>query len=419
MINEFKAGLSRRSFMRTLGAASVAATSLPSFAAFQQTRAADAAMTGGGERTPRPADAVVLGGNENPLGPSAPALEAMAATGALGGRYNHQLTNDTVKAFSANFGLKPGYVNFFAGSSGPLDLALYLNIGPGKDLIVCEPAYEQGPNAATAMGAKVFRVPLTKTGAHDVKAMVAASTTPGAFYICNPNNPTGTTTPKQDIVWLVKNKPAGSVVIVDEAYHHFSNDESSIDLVAADQDVMVLRTFSKIYGMAGLRGGLFIAKPDLQAKLASISSTQKSTYLSGSWTVSIMTAAAATASINDKTLIPARRKINTDIRENVLAWMDKNGYVYYKGSQANFFMVDGKRPGREFSALMQQDHVYVGRTWAAMPTYVRVTVGTQQEMDRFKLAFKKAYETAPLPASALLELPFHEMPSELNRHLRI
>jgi len=415
MIDEFKAGLSRRSFMRTLGAASVAATTLPAFAALQQARTGDAAATGG-ERAPRPADAVVIGANENPLGPSTLAREAMAATGALGGRYNHQLTNETVKAFSATFGLKPGYATFFAGSSGPLDLALYSNIGPGKDLIVCEPAYEQGPSAGAAMNAKVLRVPLTRTGAHDVKAMVAASPTPGTFYICNPNNPTGTMTPKEDIVWLVKNKPAGSLVVVDEAYHHFSNDESSIDLVAADQEVMVLRTFSKIYGMAGLRGGLFIAKPDLQAKLATISSTQKSVYLNGSWTVSIMTAAAATASVNDKTLVPARRKINTDIRENVFEWMDKNGFAYMKGSQANFFLADARRPGREFSALMQQDHVYIGRTWAAMPTYVRVTIGTQQEMDRFKAAYKKAYETAPLPASAFLDLPFHEAPSELNRH---
>jgi histidinol-phosphate aminotransferase len=99
----------------------------------------------------------------------------------------------------------------------------------------------------------VHRVPLTATGAHDVKAMLAVSNNIGAFYICNPNNPTGTMTPKADIVWLVNNKPEGSVVIIDEAYHHFSPDESSIDLVAADKDVIVLRTFSKVYGMAGLQ----------------------------------------------------------------------------------------------------------------------------------------------------------------------
>ena len=100
-------------------------------------------------------------------------------------------------------------------------------------------------------------------------------------------------TPKADIVWLVKNKPAGSVVVVDEAYHHFSNDESSIDLVAADQDVIVLRTFSKVYGMAGMRAGFFIAKPDLQAKLAKIGTGVTG---NGAGIVSIATAVACTAS---------------------------------------------------------------------------------------------------------------------------
>jgi histidinol-phosphate aminotransferase len=265
------------------------------------------------------------------------------------------------------------------------------------------------------MKANVHRVPLTATGAHDVKAMVAAGgPTPGAFYITNPNNPTGTMTPKADIVWLVKNKPAGSVVVVDEAYHHFSNDESSIDLVAADQDVIVLRTFSKVYGMAGMRAGFFIAKPELQAKLSKIGTGVTG---NGAGIVSIATAVACTASLQDTGLIPARRKINTDIRENVLEWMDKNGYAYMKGSQANFFQADVKRPGPEFAKLMQADHVYIGRTWKAMPNYVRVTIGTQAEMEKFKVSFKKAYETAPdTVSSAFLETPYVPAPSELYRH---
>lgn len=417
---DFKSGLSRRSFMRTLGAASVAATSLPALAALQQPSAGQRRMSqgmGGGFGTPRPvppADAVIISSNENPLGPSAGALDAIAKVGAAGGRYHHEYKAETVAEFNKEFNLKPGYVSFFPGSGSPLDYALYSNIGPGRDLVVADPSYEQGPGAAATMKAEVMRVPLTKTGAHDVKAMLAASKTPGAYYIVNPNNPTATMTPKEDIVWLVKNKPAGSVVIVDEAYHHFSTDESCIDLVSQDQDVIVMRTFSKIYGMAGLRAGFLIAKPELQAKLANVGPGINSR--AGAGTISLMTAKAATASLADPTLVPTRRKINSDIRANTLEWMDKNSYVYMPGSQANFFMVDVKRPGREFAALMQKENVYIGRTWAAMPTYVRVTVGTQEEMDKFKVAFKKAYETAPLSASAYLE-NFVESPSELNRHL--
>jgi len=432
MINECKSGLSRRSFMRTLGAASVAATSFPAFAALQaapvQTAQTATPPAAGGRRggemgAPGGADfgervvdplAVVISSNENPLGMAPVAMEAISKLGTGGGRYHQELKSETVTAFSATFGLKPGYVGFFPGSGGPLDLAFYSNVGPDKPLVVGEPSYEQGASAGATMKAQVFRVPLTKTGAHDVKAMLAATPAPGAYYICNPNNPTGTMTPKEDIVWLVNNKPAGSVVVIDEAYHHFSPDESSIDLVAADKDVIVLRTFSKVYGMAGMRAGFFIAKPELQAKLGKIG---LGVTRNGAGVVSIATAVACTASINDKNLIPLRRKINADIRANVLEWMDKNGYGYMPGSQANFFQADVKRPGREFAANMAKEHIRIGRTWAAMPNYSRITVGTQEEMDKFKVAFKKCYEMAPLPASAHIDMPFGENPSELNRHL--
>jgi len=114
-------------------------------------------------------------------------------------------------------------------------------------------------------------------------------------------------------------------------------------------------------------------------------------------------------------LVPARRKINTDIRENVLEWMDKNGYEYMKGSQANFFQVNVKRPGSEFSRNMQKEKVQIGRTWKEMPNYVRITIGTQPEMEKFKVAFKKCYEMAPMSAAAYLAMPFIENPSELDR----
>ena len=111
-------------------------------------------------------------------------------------------------------------------------------------------------------------MPLTKDYSHDVKAMVAASTDTGLFYICNPNNPTGTLTKRSDIEWLVENKPKGSVVMIDEAYTHIAGDDYfSTDLVQKDKDVIILRTFSKIYGMAGLRAGAAIGRPDLIEKM--------------------------------------------------------------------------------------------------------------------------------------------------------
>ena len=420
MNNDFKSGLSRRNFMRTLGAASVAATSLPAFAAFQQAsggqrRGGMGGDSNGGDFGERVTDplAVQISSNENPLGPSGPAREAIAKVGAEGGRYNRQYQAETITTFSDQFGLKRGYAQLYPGSGGALDLAVYSSLLSGKDLVVGEPSYEQGPSAGDKMKVKVHRVPLKADGAYDIDAMLAATTNVAAYYIVNPNNPTGTMTPKSEIVRLVNSKPAGSVVIVDEAYHHFSTDDSCIDLVAADKDVIVLRTFSKIYGMAGLRAGFMIAKPELQGKVRMIGTAAGTGTGMGS--VAISTAAACTAGLKDASLIPARRKINKDIRENVLEWMDKNGYPYMKGSQANFFQADVKRPGKEFSALMTADHVHIGRTWAAMPNYVRVTVGTQEEMEKFKVAFKRAYETAPLPKSAYLHLPDHYSELDFRR----
>jgi histidinol-phosphate aminotransferase len=419
-------GVSRRSFLRTLGAASAAAAALPAGAAFAQQQVAAAhppqapqapagrqrgGMADMGEMRTLPPDTVIISSNENPLGPSQATLSAIASTAPTGGRYHYETSAATITAFSEQFGLKRGYVGLFPGSGGPLDLALMSNIGPDKPLVYADPSYEQGPRAADVMKAPKFPTKLTPTYAHDVKAMLAAHPSPGAYYIVNPNNPTGTMTPREDILWLLKNKPKGSVLIVDEAYFHFSNDESVIDQVVADQDIIVTRTFSKIYGMAGLRAGFAIGRPDLLAKFSTVAAPARSLA-----SISITSAAGAKAGLEDKDLIPARRKINADNRSETLEFLTKKGYTVLPGSQANFFMVDVKRPGREFAANMLKEKVAIGRTWAAMPTYVRVTVGTKEEMAKFQTAFVKCMDLPPVPpTTAELYLPEHHVPTELYR----
>ncbi len=415
-------GVSRRSFLRTLGAASAAAAAIPTGAAFSQQVAAVSpsqspaaprqrgAMSDMGEMRQLPPDTVIISSNENPLGPAQSSLAAISTVAAMGGRYHQEQSMQAVQAFNDIYGLKRGYTALFPGSGGPLDLALMSNIGPDKPLVYADPSYEQGPRAADVMKAPKFPTKLNADYKHDVKAMLAAHPSPGAYYIVNPNNPTATMTPKEDIVWLLKNKPAGSVVIVDEAYHHFSTDDSCLDLVAADQDIIVMRTFSKIYGMAGLRAGFAAARPDLLAKFSSVAAPARSLA-----SISITSAAAAKAGLQDKDLIPARRKINADVRSETLEFLTKKGYTIIPGSQANFFMVDVKRPGREFGAAMLKEKVAIGRTWAAMPTFVRVTVGTKEEMAKFQTAFVKCMDLPPAAATASLYLPEHHVPTELYR----
>ena len=416
MSEALKSAFSRRSFLRGAGAAGVAAATFPALAAVpgagtaQQGRAiADGDMSG--LRTPD--DGVVaISMNENPLGPAQSALDAIAATAGTGNRYHGEIVQQTVSTALDLFDLKRGYAALFPGSAGALNLALMSHLGPDRPLVYADPSYEQGPNVADMMGAPKFAVKLTSSYAHDLRAMLAASPKAGAYYIVNPNNPTGTMTPKQDIVWLLKNKPAGSVVIVDEAYHHFSNDESCIDLVAAEQDIIVTRTFSKIYGMAGLRAGLMFARPDYFQKMRSVSPIAPSLA-----SLSITSAAAANAALLDKGLVPLRRKINADNREQTLEFLSKGGYSVIPGSQTNFFMVDAKRPGGEFQNAMLEENIAIGRTWAALPTYVRVTVGTRGEMQRFQAAFVKCMDKAPAAVNgAVLRHEPALNPSELTRH---
>jgi histidinol-phosphate/aromatic aminotransferase/cobyric acid decarboxylase-like protein len=210
-----------------------------------------------------------------------------------------------------------------------------------------------------------------------VKAMLAAGPDAGLFYICNPNNPTGTITSHSDIEYMLANKPRGSTLMVDEAYIHFSDAVSAIDLVKADKDVIVLRTFSKIYGMAGLRGGFAIARPDLLAKMEIYSGTR---YMP------ITAAAAATASLQEPNLVPERKQINAGIRQDLFQWFDQKGFSYTP-SQSNFFMVETKRPAREVIDALAQRNVFIGRVFPALPTHVRVTVGTRAEMKSFQAAF--------------------------------
>src|SRR5262249_23696080 len=157
----------------------------------------------------------------------------------------------------------------FAGSSDPLHRAMMAFTSPSKPLVSANPDYEAAGKGASLHRAKGIRAPLTKTRAHDVKAMVKAAeeNKNGLMYICNPNNPTGTITPRADIEYLVNNKPEGTVVLLDEAYIHLCEEPYGTDLVAMDKELIILRTFSKIYGMAGLRCGAAFGRPDLLERL--------------------------------------------------------------------------------------------------------------------------------------------------------
>ncbi len=187
-----------------------------------------------------PADAVMVNLNENPLGPCQAARQATAKVTPQGGRYLVPLTTELGKTFAEMEGLKPEYLRAFPGSSDPLHYTVLAFTSPTKSYVTADPAYETGMRSAQVTGAPVVRVPLkANTYSHDVRAMLAAGPEAGLFYICNPNNPTGTITSHSDIEYVLANKPKSSIVMIDEAYIHFSDAVTAIDLAKADEDVVV------------------------------------------------------------------------------------------------------------------------------------------------------------------------------------
>lgn len=331
-----------------------------------------------------PPDAVRLHTNENPMGPCPAALEAVRQIVPQGGRYLFEQTHAFVEAMAAAEGLPTSHILPSAGSSDPLHRAILAFTSPTRSLVTADPGYEAPERAARFIGAKVIQIPLRKDYSHDPQGMARADPNAGVIYICNPNNPTGTVTRKEDVAALVADKPKDCVVVIDEAYIHFATSASpATELVAAGKDVIVLRSFSKLYGMAGLRAGAALGRPDLLERLRGYG---------GLAFLPVTGMAGATASLKDKGLVSERRKVVADIREELFAWLDKKGYAFIP-SEANMVMIDGRRPGREIATAMLQHKIAVGRTWPSLPQHVRVTVGTREEMAKFRTAFERVMES--------------------------
>jgi histidinol-phosphate aminotransferase len=374
--------VNRRNFLRAASWAGMAAA----VGSFSEAQFAFAQRP---QKPPMPKDGVYINANENPLGPCEAARVAMTAAIAESGRYHDEYSEELTNLFASQNGLKPAYVQPYAGSSQPLSYSVLAFCGPQKPVVIGDPGYEAAARSAAVCGAAVIKVPLTKDYAHDVKAMVAAAPNAGLFYVASPNNPTGTLTPRADIEWLLANKPKGAIVLLDEAYIHFSDAPACLDLAGADKDIVVLRTFSKLYGMAGARLGIVVARPDLLQKVNDM----------GGWTFCPVTATqAGIASLKDIGVVAQRKKINAEARQETLDWLGSKGFAFVP-SEANHFMVDTKRPTKQVIDGMAAKGVLIGRAWPAWPTHVRITVGTKAEMAKFRAAFEDVMGK-PLAATA-------------------
>jgi histidinol-phosphate/aromatic aminotransferase/cobyric acid decarboxylase-like protein len=249
------------------------------------------------------------------------------------------------------------------------------------------PTYEGPPETARAMGRKVIQLPLLPDYSADVRKIAEAADKAhaGLIYLCNPNNPTASITPKASISWLAQNLPSDTVLLVDEAYIHFGESpelESAMPFVRQGRNVVVARTFSKIYGMAGVRAGFACAPAGLIDRMRPFRIN----------VLSMIAMRGVTAAMAEsRTLVPERRAINSRVRGDLCAWL-RERHVTYIEPQANFMMIDVGRNAREFITKMPPMGVAVGRPFPPLDNMLRVTIGTEPEMQKFREVFWRVYK---------------------------
>jgi histidinol-phosphate aminotransferase len=374
--------ISRRHFAQLLGVGAACAVARPSLALAKSVQQPAAHPVREG--------VVRLSSNENPFGPSPRALKAMTEAFNIACRYPDERADELVSSLAKMNGVDSSQILLGDGSGEILKLCADVFTGPltntnpaaGRGaLVVADPTFEAILVHAKKNEAEVVKVPLTDSYAHDLTKMMA-SVKEGLVYICNPNNPTASITPKNEVRSFIEKAPPKTMVLVDEAYYHFADSadyDSVIPLVKDHPNLIVARTFSKIYGMAGLRCGYCVAS----------SMTIERLRARQAWdSINIMAVAAATASLDDADLVAKGRQLNADTRAFTIQELEKLGYETIP-SQANFIMIDLKRPVVPIIASLHSLKVDVGRLFHAMPNHLRLTIGRKTEMESFLGAFRQ------------------------------
>lgn len=367
--------LSRRGFTRIIGAGAAYAALNPSSVLANPLK----------DSTNRPlsaSDAVRLSSNENPQGPSPAALKAMTNAFNLAWRYPDEYADIFAERLAKLHDVSPEEIVLGNGSGEILKLCAAAFTNPSRKLVVADPTFEAVTRHATTAGAQVVKIKLTSDYRHDLPSMLAAADEAGLVYICNPNNPTASLTPKDEIRTFLSELSRRTLVLIDEAYHHYveSRDyESVIPLVKSYPNLIVARTFSKIYGMAGLRCGYCVTQP-ANVRLMRVHQLWDN--------VNIMALAAAGASLSDAKHVEQGRLSNHSARKLVYSHLDRLGFQYIP-SQANFLMIDLRRDVRPVIAALARRNVHVGRFFPSLPNFMRVTIGTPIQMEAFLSRFRE------------------------------
>ena len=380
--------LSRRSFVGALGLAGAGIVSAPLVAA--RGREAFASLVG-----ELPSDLpelsasprlIRIGSNENPRGPSDASLDALR--GALGeaGRYQFNLPDDLRKELAASLGVGVDNLILGCGSTEVLHMAVHAFTSPTRALVTASPTYEYPTNRCTQLGHEVRAVPVRTDDLRlDLATMAARSRGAGLVFVNNPNNPTGTVhsaAVMKDFIKRVFAEQPDATILIDEAYHEYVEDPayaSAAPLALENPRVIVSRTFSKVYGLAGLRVGYGIMRPETREQLA-----RHQLNLS----LNVLGSTAARAALTDRALVGREQRLNHEAREHTRRFFQSAGYRV-SDSQTNFLMADIRRDTKEFQEACRKLDVLVGRPFPPLATWARVSIGTLDEMQAATEVFKR------------------------------
>lgn len=314
--------------------------------------------------------------NENAYGPAPKVIIAINSSTGKASRYSRSEGESLTDAIARFHGVHRDRVLLGAGSTDVLRMAAQAFLSPKRSLIVAEPTFGAPEYYARFSGAPVIKVPLTREFAHDLSAMHArVSSGTGLVYICNPNNPTGTLTPREQIAKFVAALPAKCVVVVDEAYHEYATDAargygSFIDPALRHDRLIVLRTFSKAHGMAGLRLGYAVGAPELLEQMRTFAVED---------CINPISAHAGLAALESQDAIHDSVKRNEDDRQEF--FNEATGRMLKPiDSHANFAFMNVLRPAEVAIQHFQQHGISLGPKFPSMPNHVRISFGTPEEM---------------------------------------
>jgi histidinol-phosphate aminotransferase len=334
---------------------------------------------------------VRLGANENPYGPAPSALRAIGDALPEANRYAFGAMSDTAAAIAERVHVPPSHVVVGCGSSEILEAAVSAFTSRDRGLVTAAPTFELPAERAASVGASVTDVRVDDRGRLDLAEMLARTPGSGLVYVCNPNNPTSTVHAGADIrafIADVHRRSPDAVVLVDEAYHEYVEAPayaSAAPLTVDNGRLVVTRTFSKIYGLAGLRVGCAIGQPAVLVRLRP--------WL-GDLTMSVLTAAAAGASLADVAHLDRQRALNREARAFTLDALERAGCTAYE-SDANFVMADVGRDCRAFAAACAARGIRIARPFPPLEHHARITIGTLDEMRRAAAVFAEVLAASP------------------------